>query len=163
VFKMPEKSYSDVYVKVVVITRGGAILTVFNEKWGAFTLPMSKTRTWPHPDQPGKLVEELPQDTAIRAAVEALGRPLGLHELPERHPVHSLDPYDQSDRDGVWKCYHYEIFHLELPPGEVPRPLGGAPTAWMTPEEMEKLKPVTSTALYIATAMKRESSSTPKA
>jgi hypothetical protein len=159
---MSLKPYPDVHVSAVAITQGGSILTVFNEKWGGFTLPMSQIRTWPHPDGLSKDVEELPQDAAIRAAVEALGRPLGPHELPQRHAVHTLDPYDQSGRDRFWKCYHYQIFQIEVDPGEVPKPLGGASMAWMTVEEMEKLKPVTSTARYIANAMKAASSSAGK-
>jgi hypothetical protein len=155
---MPEKRFADVSVKVVAITRGNAILTVFNPRWGGYSLPMSKTKTWPHPDDSSKIVEESPRDTAIRAAVEALGRPLGLHELPKHHPVHSLEPYDQSARDAEWKCYHYEVFQLEVGPGEIPKPFDGAPLAWMTMEEFETLQPVTSTARYIATAMKAASS-----
>src|SRR5262249_33306113 len=144
--------YPDVYVKAVAITRGESILTIFNENWGGFSLPMSKGRIRPHPDDPFRIVEEAPHDTAIRAAVEALGRPLGPHELPQRHPLHTLDPFDQSGRDGVWKCYHYEVFQLELAPDETPRPLGGVPMAWMTLEEMETLRPVTTTALFLASA-----------
>jgi hypothetical protein len=155
---MPGQHYPDVYVKAVAITRGELILTVFNEKWGAFTLPMSKTRTWPDPDRPGEVDQEKPEVTAIRAAVEALGRPLGSHELPRRHAVHTLDPYNQSGRDGVWKCYHIEVFQLELDPGDTPKPLGGAPMAWMTPEQMETLKPVSDTARYIARSMTTASS-----
>jgi hypothetical protein len=151
---MPETSYPDVYVRAVAITRGNSILTIFNEKWGGFTLPMSKKRTKPHSTKPEQIIEESSQDTAIRATVEALGRPLGPHELPERHVVHTLDPFNESGRDGVWRCYHIELFQLELAPGETPKPLGGVPIAWMTLEEMEEFKPVTSTAVYIARAMR---------
>jgi hypothetical protein len=150
---MAETPYPDVYVRAVAITRGNSILTSFNEKWGGFTLPMSKKRLKFHPTKANETTEETSQETAIRATVEALGRPLGPHELPERHVVHTLDPFNQSGRDGVWRCYHVELFQLELPPDEVPKPLGGAPMAWMTLEEMEVLKPVTSTALYIARAI----------
>jgi hypothetical protein len=155
---MSGSAYPDVYVKAVAITRGDSILTIFNEKWGAFTLPMSKPRSCPHPDRPDEMVEEKPEVTAIRATVEALGRPLGPHELPRRHAVHTLDPFHQGGRDGAWKCYHIELFQLELDPGDAPRPLGGAPMAWMTFEQMQTLKPVSETALYIARSMKAATS-----
>jgi hypothetical protein len=155
---MSETAYPDVYVRVVAITRGESILTIFNEKWGGFTLPMSQMRKRPDARNPQELVEEDPETTAIRVMVEALGRPLASDERPRRHAVHTLDPFIQSGRDGIWKCYHYEVFQFELSPDEVPKPYGGVPMAWMTPEEMKTLKPVTTSAIYIVTAMKAASS-----
>ncbi len=151
---MATQPFPDVYVKAVAITRSGSILTVFNERWGSFTLPMSKTRTWADAENPKVTIKEDAEVTAIRATVEALGHPLAKHQIPKRHAVHTLDPFNQSGRDGEWKCYHIEVFHLELDPSDIPRPIGGAPLAWMTLEQMEALEPVSDTALYIARAIR---------
>jgi len=55
----------------VLIVRDGAILVVLNDRWGAFTLPMTKRRSWAAPNvkDTGERVEEW-EDAAVRVAAD---------------------------------------------------------------------------------------------
>ena len=151
---MSAPPFPRVDVTAVAITRGKAYLTVYNENWGAFTLPMSKPRIRGDASANARPEAEDSSETATRVACEALGRPLPAGGIPRRLELDTLQPYSRSGRDGVWKSYHHEVFRLELAEdAEVPGTVGGRPTAWMTLDEMERLKPVSPTAIQIAAAI----------
>ncbi len=148
---MSESPHVD--VKAVVITRGEAVLLVYNENWGSYCLPMSKARLKHNYKNPADPIEETPVETAIRVLSETLGRPLGIQEVPHRKSEQVIDTYHMSLRDGIWKTYHTGFFEFELPPSEHPRPLGGLPFAWMTVAEMKNFTPVSPDAITIAGAV----------
>src|SRR5260370_21720569 len=105
-------------VAVTVITQGPRILATYNTHWGSFTLPMSKRRAWHDPNVPRSDHVEDWLDTAARAGAEYLGRTCT--------PVFLFDDqgeFQQSDRDGQWKRYHFHVFRVASP-GESPLAAG---------------------------------------
>ena len=138
-------------VAVSLIMKGDRILMVYNEKWGSFTLPMSKRRVWTDPSskEGGERAEDW-EDAAIRAATEWTGctstaAPEFLLDLAE---------FQQSDRDAKWKRYHLQVFKvavgedLEIPPGRV--------TEWLAADDIvdEERKPISATARHIIAELK---------
>jgi len=138
-------------VAVALIMKGDRILVVYNEKWGAFTLPMSKRRTWTDPSskEGGERVEDW-EDAAIRAATEWTGC------TSKNAPEFLLDlaEFQQSDRDAKWKRYHLEVFKvavgddLEIPSGRV--------TEWLEADDIvdEERNPISPTARHIVAELK---------
>ena len=117
----------------VIIRRDEEILLVFNEKWSAFTLPMTKVRQWTDPNIPPARREEKPAAAAVRAAAECLGKTLAVQ------PTHLKDirGYRQSDRDGVWKEYVIHVFTLPLPEEQPEKePWSGIRSEWLTADEI---------------------------
>ena len=117
-------------VAVTLLVRDERILVVWNPKWSVFTRPMTKRRVWQDPAIPPAHREEAWLDAAARAAGEWLGctfttAPEFKADLPE---------YQQSDRDGSWKRYRFQIFQMDLAPGDEIRP--GAIAEWLTKAEI---------------------------
>jgi hypothetical protein len=133
-------------VAVAVITQGPKILAVYNPLWSSFTLPMTKRRTWEDPNVPPENKEEEDWlEAAARAAGEWLGQtftiaPQKLIEIPE---------WRQSDRDGVWKRYSFQVFQIPLESNQGPRP--GAVCQWLTVNEWldPQRRPISPTARYL--------------
>lgn len=103
-----------VEVAVAAVTRGNDILTVYSKNWNSFTLPMTKRRQWEDPTAEGGKGYEEWRDAAARAAAECLGRTFGPRDIPEQ-PDLILADFQQSDRDGIWKRYHFQVFQIRLP------------------------------------------------
>jgi hypothetical protein len=129
-------------VAVTLLTDGDRILVVWNPNWSVFTLPMTKRRVWQDPAIPPAHREESWLDAAARAAGEWLGctfttDPKLIAEFPE---------YQQSDRDGTWKRYRFQIFRMDLAPGDEIRP--GAIAERLTKDEIldPNRRPISSTA-----------------
>jgi ADP-ribose pyrophosphatase YjhB (NUDIX family) len=130
----------------VMVRQGDEIMLVYNEKWGAFTLPMTKLREWKDPEaKEGSDRMEDWDDAAVRAAVEWLGhtttaRPRLLLDMAE---------FRQSDRDAVWKRYHMQVFELtadadlEIPAGRI--------VEWLTPDEITdtRRRPISPTTRHV--------------
>jgi hypothetical protein len=135
-----------VEVAVVLIVRRGQILTDYNPRWAAFTLPMSKLHDRPAIRAGDASVREEPLDAAIRAAVEVLGRPLPPDGLPRPLRI-EVGPYQQSDRDGAWKRYTFHVFALPVTEGV--EPMEGHAAAWLTPGKFQTHRPVSPTAVHI--------------
>lgn len=138
-------------VAAVVITNGKEIMAVFNEVWGSFTLPMSKIRTWDNPNGGPDIVEPA-VDAATRAAAEWLGctfleKPTFLRDIPR---------FQQSDRDRVWKEYHFHMFRLDLERG-APIPQGRN-AQWLTPDEFldARRRPISPTARHLLAGLKEK-------
>lgn len=134
--------FPTVETAVLVLVRDGQLLAVYNEPWGAFTLPMTKRRQEPGPTPDAEPQLEAADSTAVRVVAETLGRPLGENERPERVKL-DLQPYRQSDRDGQWKRYTHSVFVLRTQ--EEPRPVDGAAWIWLDPKDAPKLSPVSPT------------------
>lgn len=104
--------FPEIEVGVAIIRHQGKVLLVYNPRWGAFTLPMSKRHERADPRLPdGRHVESY-QSAAARAAAEVLGRTVPA--FPSE-PAFVLPKFDQSDSDGQWKRYCFQAFELELP------------------------------------------------
>ena len=65
------KRVSAVEVGVALVRCEDRILLTYNQKWGAFSLPMTKRRTW---TAERDLLVEGWEDCAARAGAEALGK-----------------------------------------------------------------------------------------
>jgi hypothetical protein len=78
-------------------------------------------------------------DAAARAAAEWLGRTCDPEPLLD-------DPgeFQQSDRDGTWRRYHFQAFRVPVKghPDLVP----GAVGEWLTPDEFLTRRPISPTA-----------------
>jgi hypothetical protein len=147
-----QNEFEHVEVAVVVITRGEQILTVFNPRWGAYTLPMTKRRTQHDNRTAARPVTEEWEDTAIRARAEALqgtttGTPRFLFEIPE---------YQQSDRDGQWKRFHFRVFRFDFDGAATV--LAHLPHEWLTREEIldARRRPISKTARDIVAQARKE-------
>ena len=142
--------YADVEVAVVIISLGGRSLTVFNQPWGAFSLPMTKRRVWDDPEIPPAHHAEDWEAAACRAVGECLGQTLRVGSLTDLNAQldFSLAPYRQSDRDGVWKKYHFRVFRYDLPAGA---PVPMVPAQWLLPSELvdKKRHPISPTARFL--------------
>jgi len=134
-------------VAVTVIAHGARILGVHNERWGVFTLPMTRRRAWQDPEISPVLRQEEWEITATRAAAEVLGRTFPKKTLPK--PL--LDPnetrdYRQSDADGVWKVYHLRVSGLAV---EDTRLAPGVFGEWLAPDDFREREPISPTARYV--------------
>jgi hypothetical protein len=131
-------------VAVTLITRGGRVLAVYNPRWGAFTLPMTRRRDWHDPAVAASHHGEDWADAAARAAAEWLGRTCDPKPLLD-------DPggYQQSDRDGAWKRYHFQTFQVAL--ADDPALAPGAVVEWLTPAELlsPTRRPISPTARHL--------------
>ena len=130
----------------VLIIRDGAILVAFNERWGAFSLPMTKRRSWAAPNvkDTGERVEDW-EDAATRAAAECLGTtltkgPTFMAELAE---------FQQSDRDSEWKRYHLRAYRFDVDSDA--EGCGRPIVEWLSADELldENRKPLSPTTRYI--------------
>lgn len=88
-----------------IVDSQGRLLLTWNNKWGAFTLPMTKVQF----DQPA----ETPEQAAIRAAAEVLGVPTQIVPGKETKFARGLQ---KSPRDGDIKDYQYNIVQVEAHP-----------------------------------------------
>lgn len=134
---------------VAVLVRDDEVLLVYNDKWGSFSFPMTKMREWY--SGKGQLEDgsEKPLDAAIRAAGEALGRPMKPAELPQAPEHLQLEPYDhRSQRDGKWKRYGRTVFVFHLANEQSRPPVHGQ--AWLKLEEISTHRPISPTAIEIA-------------
>jgi len=133
-----------VEVAVVLLMHDGRVLTPYNRKWGAFTLPMTKRRHWEDPNVQGGELAEAWDHAAYRAAGECLGRTLieTLEPVGEEEEVR----FRQSDRNGKFKFYIFHVYRLafDAPPALAP----GVPADWLTREEIldEQRHPISKTA-----------------
>ena len=134
----------------LVVRKDGRILTVFNEQWGGFTLPMTKRRIrsdektlWTH--------EESWEDAAARAAVEVLGAPCFVS--PVKIPIKPTPMI--SRRDGRVKRYNYRVFRVTFDSsGPSPIPGRDCVLAWLTPGQItappgKGLRPISSSAYLL--------------
>jgi hypothetical protein len=136
-------------VAVALIKKDGNVLMVFDEQWGAFTLPMTKRRVWKDSAGAAVGVEEW-ADAAGRAAVEVLGRSCLIE--PVDFPDNILRT--RSWRDGRVKDYHYRLFQAIV---DDPTPLPKVTTEWLKPAQVTEPRrhPVSETA-FVLIEMLRE-------
>lgn len=132
-------------VAVTLILDGNALLLVYNEKWGAFTLPMTKRK---RPEPPGSVDESDGEDwldAAARPVVECLGRP----SRPQRVLDDFLPEGHFSRRRQTQAIYRYKVFKVAFEKGD--QVIAQAPTVWLTASEILKgeLRPISPTAIDI--------------
>jgi hypothetical protein len=137
-----ESQFPVVNVAVTLIVHDEKILVVWNPRWGAFSLPMSKRREWHDPRVPASHHGEDWLDAGARAAAEYLGQTCEPELL-----LDNIDEYQQSDRDGAWKRYHFQVFRISL--ADQPELVAGAIAEWLTPEEVLNRRPISLTARYL--------------
>jgi hypothetical protein len=129
-------------VAVTLITRGEQFLAVYNRNWDCFTFPMTKRRDWHDPRVPGSLHHEEWIDAAARAAAEWLGRTC----VPQ-FVWDDVGEYQQSDRDGQWKRYHFQVFRVPVEGDRAMVP--GTITEWLTPTDFLERRPISASARYV--------------
>ena len=88
-----------------VVDPQGRLLLTWNDKWGAFTLPMTKLQS----DQPA----ETPEQAGVRAASEVLGVPTRV--VPGKASMFARG-LQKSPRDGDIKDYQYNVVPVEVHP-----------------------------------------------
>ncbi len=98
------------------------VLLTFNERWGAFTLPMTRRRR-------GREGNEPLTRAAFRAAAEALGVPVRLVQDDYRRVPIRL----QSGRQIADKHYQYIVYHVEPHPDFEDRLQIRQPHLWLSP------------------------------
>jgi 8-oxo-dGTP pyrophosphatase MutT (NUDIX family) len=120
---MATSEQTHVEVAVAVVTDASKrVLLIFNDRWGSFTLPMSRRRRGPEASEPST-------GAAVRAAAEALGVPVRLAgDGHARLPVRL-----QSGRELRDKIYSYRIFHIESHPEFDDRLQIRQPYLWLSP------------------------------
>lgn len=114
-------------VSATVIFSGTRLLTVYNERWGAFTLPMTKLRR--RPLDADKVLWERGDIAAVRNVAECLGT------TTTRLPVFLMDSgkLARSTSDGKTKHYAFQIFAFEV---SEPSAACGLPAEWLTADEI---------------------------
>ena len=133
-------------IAAVIISSGGKILTVFNDRWGAFTIPMTKLRAWKDPvEKDAKERQEEWRDAAMRAAAEAMGQTIVDDDLEF---LIDVSEFQQSDRDSRWKRYRMKAYGIS-PTGRVGVP-SNVVVQWLTPDEIldENRGPISPTARH---------------
>ena len=133
-------------VAAVLIVRLDEILAVYNDKWGAFTFPMSKIRPT-EVVQAGKR-KSAPDDgkqAAIRTAAEWLGRTI----TEPLEPLRVCEEFMQSERDGRWKRYRVRVFRLTL--ADDAAAMSGTITEWLKADDFldENRGPISPTARHL--------------
>lgn len=108
-----------------VVDSQGRLLLTWNEKWGAFTLPMTK----PHADQPA----ETPEQAGVRAAAEVLGVPTRVVPGKAAKFARGLQ---KSPRDGEIKDYQYNVVPVEAHPDFVSQ-ISGRPLVWAAIDKLQ--------------------------
>ena len=133
-----------------LLVKDGRVLAVYNAKWGAFTLPMSKRRRWEAPAGTKETErEEEWTDTAVRAAAEWLGRTL----TGEPEFLAEVAEFQQSDRDAQWKRYRMRVYKIEVDTLDLP---AGKACEWLLPDELtdEDRRPISPTARHVIGELK---------
>ena len=112
---------------------------------------MTKLRQWHTPNGQIDPESETARDASIRAAAEAIGRPMTPDELPSQPEALELQPYGhRSHRDGQWKRFGREVFVVRL--ASSTNPCCGS-HVWLPPAEVEAHVPVSPTAAEIVSAL----------
>ena len=144
--------YERVEVAVIVIWKSAMVLTIFNDKWGAFTLPMSKLRKHYDPLNPSEVHIEDRMDAAIRVAGELRGRTFAKNECPKY--LKTTTEMRQSDRTGEFKLYTFHVFEMSMYPDEKLRE--SLIFEWLQKQEIlnNTVFPVSSTAKFILEQIK---------
>ncbi len=116
-----EQAHVEVAVALVTDTNKRVLLT-FNDRWGSFTLPMTRRRRGPQ-------ANETTIRAAPRAAAEALGVPVRLAEPAQKRLPGRLE----SERQLVNKIYTYQVFHIEPHPDFAGALQMRQPHVWLSP------------------------------
>ncbi|MBM4148397.1 MAG: hypothetical protein FJ224_05085 [Lentisphaerae bacterium] len=141
-------------LSVALVRRGDEVLTCYNDKWGAFALPMSKRREIKDPnarDDAGRLEDGT--DAAFRAAAEWMGQTL----VDTPPMIMDMAEFQQSDRDSVWKRYHLQVFEFRVEDDYETHP--ARVVEWLTPDEIldEGRRPISHTTRHVINELRSKS------
>jgi hypothetical protein len=136
-------------VAVTLIMFGGDLLLVYNPRWRAFTLPMTKRRCWPNPDGGCEAFSESWEDAAMRNMAEWLGRTF---TAPPQH-VLDLEACQHSGRDLRTRQYHFRLFAASADRAD--ERVVWAPTECLSPDEIldPARRPVSETARLLVRSL----------
>ncbi len=142
----PTSPFPQVEVAVVVVARAHLYLAEYNPHWKTFTLPMTRLR---RRTIPGMSPRESPEEAALRAAAESVGRPLPPNGLPRRVEL-DLPPHqiNRSGRDDQTKRYTYHVFSLPVSDPTLRHALGRH-TVWLKRDDFLTHHPVSLSAVFI--------------
>lgn len=134
-------------VAVTLIRNGkNEVLLVYSEKWGSYTLPMTKRRQPSLGDAESAGEAEDWLDAAARNVVECLGRPaipvpVLKTPVPESH---------FSKREQITKNYQFHVFEERFREGAAgaDRVVAKTPYVWVAPDQILKrlIRPLSHTA-----------------
>ena len=112
-----------------VIHREGSLLVVFNEAWGAFTLPMTKLRCWPF----GLAGDHEQWELGSHAAMRNVGECLGITTVQCGGLLADVGDIRQSDRNGKIHHYQFQVYGF---PTDRQQTAAGVTAHWLTPDEI---------------------------
>ena len=144
-------AFQPVEVAVTVMARDAKMLAIYNHKWGAFSLPMTKRKKWQDPQISLGVCEEDWTVTATRAAAEALGKSFAPKQFPRR--LMEVKEYRQRGEDGIWKVYAFQIFGMDIPGHATLH--SGTVAEWLTPAEFDTHQPLSTTARYLVHTLEK--------
>ena len=144
-------------VVATVIYNGGRVLTLYNDQWGAFTLPMTKLRSWPLGLARSRQRWELGASAAMRNVAQCLGV---TSDKPARL-LADVSGVRQSDRSGQIADYYVQVYGFPVAKRAAH---SGLLVEWLTPKQIvdARRQPVSPTARTLVTelegvALKRHS------
>lgn len=108
-----------------VVDSQGRLLLTWNDKWGAFTLPMTKLQS----EQPA----ETPEQAGVRAAAEVLGVPARVVPGKAAKFARGLQ---KSPRDGDIKDYQYNVVQVEVHP-DFANHISSQPLVWASIDKLQ--------------------------
>jgi hypothetical protein len=129
---------------VVLVRCKGKLLLVYNQKWRAFTFPMTKLPAWDFVDVAkigdaerrdisDAALQAQWRDAAAHSVVECWGQPSAPVPLLEGPIEVEYTEVDVSWRDGADRVYRYKLFTLAT---SEPFASRTQPFAWMTADEI---------------------------
>ena len=125
---MPD-GVSRIDVVATVISCKDSLLLVFNDKWGAFTIPMTKLRHRPLGPQARRTQWELGADAAMRNVGECLGISTG----QTAGLMADVGDIRQSERNGQINHYHFQVYGFQT---DRQQAAAGVTANWLTPDEI---------------------------
>jgi hypothetical protein len=142
-------------VAVVLIHNGEKLLLVYNAKWRAFTLPMTKLPYWNFVETAQIVDPQLRAisavqlqdywlDAAAHAVVECLGQPNDPRPVLDGPLEVEYSLLERSWRDGAERFYQYKLFDLKVAEAFQSRQ---QPSAWLSVAESRdpKNRPISPT------------------
>jgi hypothetical protein len=124
------KKCRQVLAAVALVTCESKLLVIFNEKWGRFTLPITKLKdTFVNDDGYMDAAQNVWSESSVAAAEEHLGA----GQAPDGEYIMILDDFMSSGRDSATKRYTLGVYHFPVPTLELPDATG---RQWLTVNEI---------------------------
>ena len=107
----------------------GRLLLTWNDKWQAFTIPMTKIDTEP------------PAETVAQAAVRAVSEVLGVptRAIPgKQKDIGVMRALQKSERDAQIKDYQYQVAQIEIHPDFASITPTHHPSIWVDVSKLQR-------------------------